>query len=46
MMVSPGQSERLKALYGLTVFGFALDPMTGWLMMKHSFNTAGCVVDI
>ena len=33
--VSPKQDERLKALYGLTVFGFALTWIAGWWMMKH-----------
>lgn len=35
VVVSSKQSDRLKALYGFTVFGFALTWMTGWLMMKH-----------
>jgi integral membrane protein len=29
------QTERLNSLYGLTVFGFALTWLSGWLMMKH-----------
>ena len=34
VMVSPGQNERLKALYGFTVFGYSLTWMAAWLMMK------------
>ena len=40
-MVSPGKNERLKALYGFTVFGYSLTWMAGWLMMKdlgHGFG--------
>ena len=33
--VNAKQDERLKALYSLVVFGFALTWMAGWLMMKH-----------
>ena len=32
---NPRQDERLRALYSLAVFGFALTWMAGWLMMKH-----------
>jgi integral membrane protein len=41
VMVSSKQSKRLKALYGLTVFGFAFTWMTGWLMMKHMGYSMG-----
>ena len=41
--VGTKQDERLKALYGFTVFGFALTWIAGWWMMKHLGYSMGAL---